>query len=367
MVEDPALLSDDHIALDELGWSPEFAESFETWRRRGCAPARVVTDHGAIKLVHTGAAELRAELAGRLARLVPGVDPVLPAVGDWVAIHARPGLARIEAVLARRTVIRRRAASGQGHGTRQQVLAANVDVALVVVAADASRTERRVERYLAAAAGSGARPIVVLTKADLHPDPVGLAGEIARVTGGVPVVAVSALRGDGVEDVAAGVGGTETAVLIGPSGVGKSTLLNRLLGEDVALTRQVRADGKGRHTTTHRQLFVLPGGSMVIDTPGLRELQLWSPEDDETGDELFADIDELATRCRFSDCAHDQEPGCAVQAAIADGRLTASRLASYRKLEREAIIVARHVTKRREKAAGQRRSRLIAAMREEEI
>lgn len=360
------MFSDDYVSLDELGWSPHFAESFEEWRLHGLTPARVVTDHGAIKAVHTGVLELRAELAGRLTHLSPDADPVLPAVGDWVAIHTRPGLARIDAVLERKSVIRRRASSYQSRESRQQVLAANVDVALVIAAADSSRVDRRIERYLTAAAGSGSRPVVVLTKADLRADMESLRDEMQHIAGTAPVLTVSALLGTGIDDVAAAVGKGETAVLLGPSGVGKSTLLNRLLGEDVAETRQVRSDGKGRHTTTHRQLFLMPGGSMVIDTPGLRELQLWSPEEDEAEEALFADIEELATLCRFADCGHDREPGCAIQAAIADGRLSPDRMRSYQKLLREAELVTRHVNKRHQKAAAVRHRRVIAALREED-
>jgi ribosome biogenesis GTPase len=358
-------LSPDHrISLGALGWTSWFDERFLPHRAQGLEPGRVTADHGAIKTVHTGEAELLAETAGRLAQVAPGADATLPAVGDWVAIRLRPGLARIDAVLERRSAIRRRAASAGGRGSLEQVLAANVDLALLVTAVDAPRAERRIERYLTAVFESGASALVVLTKADIGADSSRLRAELESVAGGTPVVMASALHGDGMEQVAAHIRPGQTAVLLGPSGAGKSTLLNRLMGADTMATRQVRSDGKGRHTTTHRQLFRLPGGGMVVDTPGLRELQLWTAED-EPGS-LFEDVEELAAGCRFNDCSHTREPGCAVLRAIGEGALDAGRLRSYRKLQREQASVPAHVARRRNKAVWRHWKRTLATMQEED-
>jgi ribosome biogenesis GTPase len=248
-------------------------------------------------------------------------------------------------------------------------MAANVDVAMVVAALDPTPNLRRLERVLAVALASGARPLVLLNKADLAGDAaVALAAEAEGIAAGAPVVALSAVTGQGLERLPALIPRGHTAVLLGPSGVGKSTLVNRLAGDDVMRTGAVRSDGKGRHTTTHRELLAMPWGGLLIDTPGLRELQLWVDVDEADGlAQLFADIDELAARCRFADCGHAHEPGCAVQAAIARGELTDGRLQSYRKLRREAVAVERRVGVRHRQEAALGRRRRIARMREEEV
>ncbi|HYW26059.1 MAG TPA: ribosome small subunit-dependent GTPase A [Terriglobales bacterium] len=361
----------DRAQLDTLGWDDWFAVRFAalsgTRPADGIVAARVVADHGTGRVVHTGADSLDAQLDRRLtAAARRSRDPLLPAVGDWVAITRSGRDAVIQAVLERRTAFRRKVA---GAVSQEQVLAANVDVALVVAGLDAPPNLRRIERTLAMALSSGARPVVLLSKADIAGETSEeRAAEVRRIAAGALVVAVSAMTGESVDRLPELVPPGRTGVLLGPSGVGKSTLVNRLAGGDVMRTAAVRSDGKGRHTTTHRQLVALPWGGLLIDTPGLRELQLWS-DLEETGEiaRLFTDVEELAARCRFADCGHSREPGCAVQAAISAGVLPPGRLESYRKLRRDATAVGQRVGRRRRHEAALGRRRRIALLREEDL
>jgi len=316
--------------LASLGWDSYFDEKFRQIAGDGAVPARVVADHGAEYVAHDGDKARRA-VAGRRLRndaLTP------PAVGDWVALMQREPLDVIHEVVERRTVFSRKVASRE---TREQILAANVDVAFVVAAAT-DVNPRRIERYLTMAWQSGAVPVVLLTKADITASPDELREELEQVSMGTPVIVTSSVTGEGIEDIARQLSRARTGVLLGPSGAGKSTLINRIVGADLMRTRPIHGSGEGRHVTSHRQLVQLPDGGMIIDTPGLREAQLWDGED--ALGNLFVDIEELALRCRFSDCAHDSEPGCAIKSALADGRLEAARLQSYRKLQRELRAVA---------------------------
>jgi ribosome biogenesis GTPase len=275
-------------------------------------------------------------------------DPV-PAVGDWVALRETT----ITGILPRRSAfIRKRA----GFGSDEQVLAANVDTAFLLAGLDDDFSLRRLERYVTTAWDSGAEPVIVLTKADLCDDVGEALLQVETVAIGVPVVAISNVTGVGVDDVDARLRAGRTSVLLGSSGVGKSTLMNRLAGSELMRTRAVAADGTGRHTTTHRELVQLPGGALMIDTPGLRELQFW--EGDVSA--AFEDIEALALECRFRDCAHASEPGCAVQAAVDDGTLALDRLRSWRKLQRELEAIAAR-TDRRLRAARKKRWKQIAA------
>jgi ribosome biogenesis GTPase / thiamine phosphate phosphatase len=311
------------LNLNDLGWDDGFAAALEP--HNNCIPGRVSAQHRGEYDVLVERGELRAHVAGRL-RHEASSGAELPAVGDWVALRDET----IHAVLPRRTAFLRKVAWSQ---TEAQVLAANLDCVFVVTGLDDDFSVRRLERYLTLAWESGASPAVVLTKADLCDDPLARLLEAEQVALGVPAHVVSNVTGEGIDELAPYLAPAQTIALLGSSGVGKSTLANRLLGGEVQATKELAGDGTGRHTTTARELLRLPGGALLVDTPGLREIQLWDA--DEGIQEAFADIDELAVDCRFNDCAHMREPGCAVQAAIDEGRLPRERLQSYRALQRE--------------------------------
>jgi ribosome biogenesis GTPase len=309
--------------LHKLGWDDGWEAAFADHRAAGLVPARVAIQHrGAYDLI-AEAGELRASATTRLFK-----SDDLPAVGDWVGFD--PVSTMVETVLERRTAISRKEV---WHAAREQVLAANIDVAFLVQALPLDFNLRRLERYLAMAWESGAQPIVLLTKTDLVDDIARYLSEVETVTlGSCPALAVSAKTGAGLEDLRPWLEPNRTAVLLGSSGVGKSTIVNALVGEEVLATKEVREDDHaGRHTTTHRELIVLEAGGVILDTPGIRELQLWDADLEQT----FADVEEIAANCRFSDCNHDQEPGCAIRAALEDGSLSAERWQSYVKLQRE--------------------------------
>ncbi|WP_405620889.1 ribosome small subunit-dependent GTPase A [Streptomyces sp. NBC_00076] len=316
-------------ALAPYGWDEAWADAFAPHELEGLLPGRVVrVDRGQCDVI-TADGIVRADTA-----FVTPHDPLrVVCTGDWVAVEPGGNPRYVRTYLPRRTAFVRSTSSKRSEG---QILAANVDHAIVAVSLAVEVDLGRIERFLALAWESGAQPVVVLTKADLVPDAATLGHlveDVETAAPGVPVLAVSAMGGDGLDVLVAVVGGG-TSVLLGQSGAGKSTLANALLGEDVMDVRATRdADGKGRHTTTTRNLLALPTGGVLIDTPGLRGVGLW---DAETGvGQVFSEIEELATRCRFHDCAHEGEPGCAVLAAIASGELGERRLDSYRKLIRE--------------------------------
>ena len=328
--------------LTALGWDDALAEEFEPHRRAGLIPGRVSIQHRGAYDVLTAEGELRCDVAGRL--YDEAASPAdLPAVGDWVAVAARPEEAAgtVQAVLARRTKFSRKTA---WQASEEQVLAANVDVALIVTSLNEDMNLRRLERYLTLAWESGATPVLVLTKADLADDVPAVVAEVESVAFGAPVHAISSVTGEGLDELRAHLRPGVTAALLGSSGVGKSTLVNTLVGEELLETREIREDGKGRHTTTRRELIQLPGGALVIDTPGMREVQLWIADDGL--EEAFSDVTELFEHCRFSDCAHESEPGCAVKEAIANGTLAPERWESYLKLQRELAHLDRRLDKR---------------------
>jgi ribosome biogenesis GTPase / thiamine phosphate phosphatase len=333
----------DAPSVELLGWDEHWQSELERLDDDNLIPARIAAQHRGEYVAWSADGEFRAQLSGRLFHDAEVGGP-MPAVGDWTAIRPRAEDRRgtIEAVLPRRTAISRKQAFKE---SLEQVLAANVDVVLLLNGLDADFSMRRLERYLTTAWESGAQPVVVLTKSDLYADVTELLLEVERVAIGVPVVAVSNITGEGVDDVRAHIGAGRTAVLLGSSGVGKSSLLNRLAGTELMRTAQVAADGTGRHTTTHRELVPLADGALVIDSPGLRELQLW---DGDLG-ASFADIEELAGNCRFGDCSHTHEPGCDVLAAVDDGRLELDRLRSWRKLQRELLSIAARKDRRLQK------------------
>jgi ribosome biogenesis GTPase len=308
--------------LGVLGWNTEFAEHLEP----GLVPGRVAAAHRAAYDVQTADGVIRTRLPGRLHH--EGLDV---AVGDWVGL----GDGLIREVLPRRSAIVRQAA---GLTSEKQTLAANVDLAFIVTSLGPDLEPRRIERYLVTIWESGAMPEIVLTKADRVDDPGPQVALVEAVAVGVPIHVVSGLTGQGCDALRARLAPGVTAVLIGSSGVGKSTLVNRFAGTEVMAVKETREDDdEGRHTTSHRELIELPGGGLVIDTPGIRELQLW----DSGGiDEAFADVEELAAACRFNDCSHGTEPGCAVNAALASGELDQARYDSWRKLQRELRAIA---------------------------
>jgi len=326
--------------LDSLGWDEPFATAFACFAARGMTPARVVrVDRGCVHAL-TAAGLARATPDGAVLAAAAADPSALPCTGDWVALQGWPDRrTTVAAVLPRRSaVVRATVTPGVAQG---QVLAANVDVAAIVEGLEPEPDLGRIERLLVLAWESGARPIVLLTKADAAPDAEEVREDVLAAAPGVPVHVVSALTGAGLDDLSAYLRSGRTLALLGPSGAGKSTLVNALAGAELLVTRELRADGKGRHASVRRELVVLPGGGLVLDTPGLRGVGLWEAE--ESVDRVFADIEALAARCRFADCGHDSEPGCAVLGALESGELAERRLASWRKLRREAEwIAARH-------------------------
>ncbi len=317
---------------EELGWDSHFESRFEAYRGEGLVPARVAREDRQMYAVLCEDGELTAEVSGRLRHEAQGKD-AFPAVGDWVAIASRPeeGKATIHAVLQRRSAFSRKVAGGN---TEAQIVAANVDTVFLVSGLDGDFNMRRIERYLTVAWDSGANPVVVLNKADLCDDVATRMGEVEAVAFGVPIHAVSALDDTDTDALRSYLGTGKTVAFLGSSGVGKSTLVNSLIGTERQATAAVRDDdSRGRHTTTRRELIRCPAGGVLIDTPGMRELQLWA--DEEGLKRTFDDIEELAVQCRFGDCGHQSEPGCAIQEALADGTLDEARYRSYTKLQRE--------------------------------
>ncbi|MGH9179096.1 MAG: ribosome small subunit-dependent GTPase A [Acidimicrobiales bacterium] len=339
--------------LSSYGWGDRVAALYAAAGQPGAVPGRVArADRGSCVVV-TEAGAVRASVHGTLSRRAGLVGA--PATGDWVAVAPEPGAA-VVSVLPRWSAISRK--DPDDRVTAEQVLAANVDVVVVVSSLDRPVSPNRIERMLAAAWESGASPTVVLTKADLAGDLPEAVAAAEAAAGVVPVLATSSVTGEGLDELRGRAGPGRTLVLLGPSGAGKSTIVNHLLGEDVQATGPVRGgDARGRHTTTSRQLVPLPGGGVLLDTPGLRSLPLWDAEAGVAA--TFGDVEALAAGCRFGDCRHEGEPGCAVQAAIDGGTLDARRLASWSKLRRELDALAMRHDEQATRAAGRRMGRTI--------
>ncbi|MDT3424636.1 ribosome biogenesis GTPase [Paenibacillus forsythiae] len=342
------------MTIQQYGWNEYWINQWSVMARQetdqeGLVPGRVVGDFGSKYRIMTDAGERWGELSGRLRHSLEASGNY-PAIGDWTAVkEAEGGYVVIHGMLPRRSVISRKAAGTQ---PREQIVAANVDTLFLVSALNDDYNLRRMERYLIMAWNSGASPVILLTKADLCENPGAKIAEMEMAAPGVPVHAVSAHTDFGRESLLPYIGEGRTVALTGSSGCGKSTMVNWLCGANLQLTQEVREeDSRGRHTTTRRELFLLPAGGVIVDTPGMRELQLW---EDEGGLELaFADIAQLAARCRYADCRHEREEGCAVLEAVESGELEEKRLQSYHKTQRELVYqTAKEAKSKRKAGAG---------------
>lgn len=350
--------------MASLGWDATFADSYARYDRRGNTHGRVARVDRGVCTVVTASGTVRASLAGRMLGIVASDPLSMPSVGDWVVVRSWDDDRRtLEAVLPRRSAIVR---STAGRAAEGQAIAANAETVAVVEALDPDPDFGRVERLAALAYDSGAVPVLLLTKADAVPDARLLAEDLGAAMPGAEVITVSAVTGDGLDRLARFVEPGRTLALLGASGAGKSTLVNAVAGAEVMATRGLRADGRGRHTTSHRSLVSVPQGGSIIDTPGLRVVGLF---DRRPGDaaapadglaQAFGDLEELAARCRFNDCRHDTEPGCAVLTAVGDGLLTMRRLENWRKLQREQAF-ERSRSAARSRAAARDKSRQRAA------
>jgi len=333
--------------IEDYGWDSWFEGHFAQHRSAGLVPARITRDTGPGFEVHSGDGMLAAEIRGKMRHTAQSRGE-LPVIGDWVAVRLVPGerKAVIDSVLPRKNSFARKEAGAKdrrrGGKTEEQVLTANVDTAFIVCGLDGYRSFniRKVERYIAMSLSSGAAPVVLLNKIDLCPEYQEHVAEVQALAPGIPAYPVSALQRIGLEAIEPHLEAGKTGVFLGPSGVGKTALLNALMGGAQLETGEVRqSDGKGRHTTSHRQMEVLPWGGLIIDTPGMRELAVWT---DEHGIGMtFGDVESIASLCKFKDCRHEAEPGCAIKKALADGTLDPGRWHGYLKLQREAAFLQR--------------------------
>jgi ribosome biogenesis GTPase / thiamine phosphate phosphatase len=318
--------------ISKLGWNNYFNQHFQLLNNQDLTPYRVYLEHRNLYHISGEHGELVAEVSGKF-RHTAQLKSDYPSVGDWVAVQARPeeGKATIQALLPRKSCISRKTA---GIETDEQVLASNIDTAFLVSGLDNDFNVRRIERYLTIVWESGATPIIILNKKDICKNLDECLSEVETVTYGLPVHTISAVTGEGMEQLSAYLTSSTTAVFLGSSGVGKSTIINTVLGEDRLDTGGIRLDdSRGRHTTVNRELIVLPEGGIVIDTPGLREIQLWA--DGDGLKKTFNDIEELITQCRFKDCKHETEPGCTIKEALENGTLDQKRYNSYVKQQKE--------------------------------
>ncbi|WP_261807743.1 ribosome small subunit-dependent GTPase A [Paenibacillus sp. N3.4] len=322
----------------DLGWHSFFEQAFEPFRKEGYQVGRVTLEHKHMYRVQTEIGEALAEVSGKMRHLADRREDY-PAVGDWVVLSIREEEQRatVHAILPRRSKFSRKVA---GQVTEEQIVATNVDTVFLVTALNLDFNVRRLERYLVLAWESGASPVIVLSKADLCDNPEELAAEVSAVAFGVPIHIISTAENRGLEELAVYITKGQTVALLGSSGVGKSTLVNRIFGDDRLDTGDIRTgDDKGKHTTTHRELIMLPGGGILIDTPGMRELQLWDAPEGLSAS--FQDVEALAEQCFYQDCGHENEPKCAVKNALDDGKLDNERFRSYRKLQKELAYLAR--------------------------
>jgi len=342
--------------LKSYGWNQYWDEKMKSCG--GLLPGRITSVDRGLFTAATPEGEFPAKTSGKYRLLCDSGNALWPVVGDFAALSLQGGQHMIEAVLERKSFLKRKEASSIV-GT--QAMAANIDIVLIATSLNRDYNTAKLERYLAVAWDSGASPVIALTKSDLCGDIHAVMESIEAVAFGVPVRAVCALTGEGIDELLGCIPRGSTAVCIGSSGVGKSTLLNTLMGAEVMHTSEIREDdARGRHTTTKRQMFVLPGGQIFIDTPGMRELGLADGQDAGLSS-AFSDIEDLARQCRFSDCRHESEPGCAVKAAIESGDVPEERLSNWRKLQKELAYLERKTGSYYGKAAieGRKRQKMM--------
>jgi ribosome biogenesis GTPase / thiamine phosphate phosphatase len=346
--------------LAQLGWSDRHAHSFTSYCQSEFTVGRIAREYRNSYLLYTEQGEQSAEVTGKLRHQATGIQD-FPAVGDWVVIQTRVSEQRatIHAILPRTSKFSRKVA---GSAIEEQIIATNVDTVFLVSGLDGDLNLRRIERYLILAWESGVNPVILLNKADLCLNLEQCLMEVKEIAMGVPIVMLSAMQQQGMELLQPYLQPGKTIVLLGSSGVGKSTITNQLKGESVQTVQAVRlGDDRGKHTTTHRQLMILPSGALIIDTPGMRELQVWSAT--EGLPETFMDIETLVEQCRFRNCQHESEPGCAIQQALAAGQLDPKRFLNYQKLQREAQHLARKQNQRLTLAEKERWKKMTKASR----